>query len=593
MKDRYGWRLLAALLLALLLTGCAGAEEEAAAAAVALREGETVEKQVLKEDAPLRDLPELYEGADETSVVTLYLTVRSGNAADHTNHTWTEINSHSNYYYDENNLDRFNVEAILQVGDENGPVEGEFGYGEVVPNATVQVRGQSSSMFAQKNYKVRIKEGKGEYRGQRTLALNKHVSDAVRFTNKFAYDTIKEIPQMMGARTQFVHLYVKDETAGGRGAFEDYGLFTWVEQMNRTYLETHGMDRRGSLYKVNFFEWSPNEPVMRLKTDPDYDEKEFEEYLEIKGSDDHRKLQEVIEQLNDYSVPIEEIVEKHFDVENLCYWAAFHILIGNYDVGARNSYLYSPLNSDKFYVITWDSDASFNRTYFQGTGYSEGMSWERGLTQFTNLRVFDRMFKKEEYRQALDAAVRDLKEHYLTEEKVRARMERYAAVVKPYVFRYPDAAYARVSSQEYDALLAALPGEVELNYQYYLESLEKPWPFFVGTPEVVGEELFIGWDVAYDLDQEEITYDFTLSSDYTFQHVLAHEEDIRIPGVTVGMLEPGQYFIRVRARNASGYEQDCFDYYSVSGLGKVYGAKSFYVHRDGTVSDYVAQEGDG
>ena len=54
----------------------------------------------------------------------------------------------------------------------------------------------------------------GEWRGQRTIALNKHVSDVFRFRNKLAYDLMKDIPQMMSARTQFVHLYVKDTTEG-------------------------------------------------------------------------------------------------------------------------------------------------------------------------------------------------------------------------------------------------------------------------------------------------------------------------------------------------------------------------------------------
>lgn len=592
MKKKYSTGILtASFLAAALLAGCGGTET-AVAESVVLREGDTVQKQVLTEDGPIMDREELYEDEDETSVVTMYLTVRSGNAADNTDHTWTEINSHSTYYYDENNLERFNVEAILQVGDENGPVEGEFGYGEVIPNAAVQVRGQTSSRANQKNYKVRIKEGKGNYRGQRTLALNKHVSDVVRFRNKLAYDMIKEIPQMMGARTQFVHLYVKDETEGGSGAFEDYGLYTLVEQMNRTYLENHGLDRRGSLYKVNFFEWYPYEPLMKLKTDSDYDTKEFEEYLEIKGNDDHSKLQEVLEELEDYTIPIEDIVEKHFNVENLCYWIAFHMLIGNYDVGSRNSYLYSPLNSEKWYIITWDNDVSFSRTYYGMTGYSEGMSWERGLTQFLHLRLFERMFKEEKYRQALDLAISDLKENYLTEEKVRERVERYAAVVKPFVYRMPDLAYARRDADVYDEIIAAMPGEIELNYQYYLESLEKPWPFYVGVPQVMDDKLSITWDVAYDLDHEEITYSFILASDYEFQNVIASEENIRIPGVTVNVPGPGQYFIRVRAKNASGYEQDCYDYYSVDEIGKVYGTKCFYIEEDGTITEYVDVLGD-
>ena len=47
---------------------------------------------------------------------------------------------------------------ILQVGDENGPTSGNVGYAEEVPNATVQIRGQTSSSNAQKNYKIEFKK---------------------------------------------------------------------------------------------------------------------------------------------------------------------------------------------------------------------------------------------------------------------------------------------------------------------------------------------------------------------------------------------------------------------------------------------------
>lgn len=344
----------AMLALVFLLNGCSadtgavsgstGSDVEAAAEDTQETKGDPVEKEELEEsEETLQDNKAVYADDDETSVVTMYLTVSEGNAADHTNHTWTEINSLDNYYYEDNNLDRYNCEALLQIGD-------EFGNGETSPNATVQIRGQSSSRRDQKNYKIRIKDGMGEWRGQRTIALNKHVGDVYRFKNKLAYDLMKDIPQMMSARTQFVRLYVKDTTEGGNGTFTDYGLYTQVEQINKTYLKTHGLDNKGYLYKINFFEWYQYDEL-KLKTDEDYDEKAFEEYLEIKGNDDHTKLLELLEKVNDYSVPIEEIVEQHFDMDNICYWMAFHILIGNYDVGSRNYYLYSPQNSDKWYFF--------------------------------------------------------------------------------------------------------------------------------------------------------------------------------------------------------------------------------------------------
>ena len=36
----------------------------------------------------------------------------------------------------------------------------------------------------------------------------------MRFRNKLSYDLLKGIPELLSLRTQFVHLYVKDETEG-------------------------------------------------------------------------------------------------------------------------------------------------------------------------------------------------------------------------------------------------------------------------------------------------------------------------------------------------------------------------------------------
>ena len=168
---------------------------------------------------PISDKDYLYEKEDP-DVVTMYLTVSYGNEGDGTNHTWEEVNTYSAYYYDDLDIERYMVEGLLQVGDENGPTKGSYGYGEVTPNATVSIRGQTSTYREQKNYKISIKENKPKYQEQRIINLNKHVGESLRFRNKLCFDLMSEIPGMMSVRTQFVHLYVKDLTAGKR-EFED------------------------------------------------------------------------------------------------------------------------------------------------------------------------------------------------------------------------------------------------------------------------------------------------------------------------------------------------------------------------------------
>ncbi|MDO5416487.1 MAG: CotH kinase family protein, partial [Lachnospiraceae bacterium] len=324
----------------------------------------------------LRDKDLLYENQDPDSVVTMYLTVSRGNDAENTNHSWEEINTYSAYDYEEMGVSRYQTAALLQVGDENGPLEGQVGYGEVVPNATVQIRGQTSSRSQQKNYKIELKKNKGTWRGQRTIALNKHQTDGMRFRNKLAYDLIGGIPQMMGLRTQFVHLYVCDNTGEKPGVFQDYGLYTQVEQLNKTAMKAHGLDSNGQLYKVNFFEFYRYEDAIRTEDDPGFNQKEFETYLEIKGNRDHSKLIQMLEDLNDYSISIDTILEDYFDRENLQYWLAFQILTGNIDTQSRNAYLYSPQNSQTWYLLDWDNDTCFKNMEYQVKNFLDKGSWQ-------------------------------------------------------------------------------------------------------------------------------------------------------------------------------------------------------------------------
>lgn len=529
---------------------------------------------------PISDKSYLYE-KENPEVVTMYLTVSYGNEGDGTNHTWEEVNTYSAYYYDDLNIERYMVEGLLQVGDENGPTKGSYGYGEITPNATVSIRGQTSTNREQKNYKISIKENKPKYQEQRIINLNKHVGESLRFRNKLCFDLMSEIPGLMSARTQFVHLYVKDLTAGKK-EFEDYGLYTQVEQINKTYLKTHGLDKEGQLYKINFFEFFRYEDVIKLKTDPDYDQKVFEQHLEIKGSDDHSKLIAMLEEVNDYSIPIETTFAKWFDEENFFSWMAFHILLGNKDTQSRNTFLYSPLNINKWYFLSWDNDASLLRLENELLGRNDGIGWENGICNYWGNVLFSRVLKSGTYRALLDDKIMELRT-YLNRSKIQSMVEEYDRIVYPYVISLPDISFLQTSLGQRARILEALPMELEQNYLEYRESLLKPQPFFIGEPVLTEEGLQLCWDASYSFNNEDVTYSIELSKNSDFSELLYAESDLFALEVTVPIkLKPGSYFVRVKSKNESGYEQYAFDYYP-NKYGKVYGTRCFYVLENGGI----------
>ncbi len=536
----------------------------------------------------LRDKNLMYSMYDNTEIVTMYLTVSTGNEGEGTNHTWEEVNTYSAYDYDEMGVDRYKVAGLLQVGNQDGLIPGELGYGQIAPNCTVQIRGQSSSRNPQKNYKIAIKDNKGDWRGQTTIALNKHQSDGLRFRNKLAFDLLTHIDELMGLRTTFVRLYVKDTTSGADAKFEDYGIYTQVEQLNKTALKAHGLDNRGHLYKVNLCEFYRYEDIIVLKDDPKYDLKKFEEILEVKGDDDHTKLIQMLEKINDFSIPIEKILEENFDIENVAYWMAFNLMIGNIDTQNRNFYLYSPQNVDRWYILPWDIDGSLKRTEHTLVGRVDYEYWESGVSNYWGNVFFQRCLKSEQFRTALDSAIEDLK-NTLTPQLVDSYAKKYAELIKPYVYSGKDVTYAPITQNEYDAVVNSINAEIADNYKRYKESLKKPMPFYIGVPQVKDDKITVEWDASYDFKGEDISYTFELAKDMEFKTTIAKQTNLAIPLAKFDKLPEGQYFMRVTAHNQSGQSQYAFDYYLLE-KGKVYGTKSFFVDKDGKIAEDVYVE---
>ena len=582
-RRRKGTGLLAAAVFCLLLSSCNfGTGDDTST----VQQRPDIEPSGSINDVQVKDKASVYADDDDDSIVTMYLTVRRGNAADNTDHSWSEVNGNSTYDYDEKGIPRYGVEGILQVGDESGPSPDQIGYGLNVPNATVQVRGKTSSKAEQKSFKIKIKSGAGSWRNQKTIALNKHPYDSTRIRNKLSYDLIKTVPGMIGLRTQFVHLYVKDQTGNdATGAkFVDYGLYTQVEQPNKRFLRNHGLDEYGQLYKASMFEFFRYPDALKLADDPKYDLSAFEEVLEVKGNDDHQKLLTMLDDLNNYSLPTEEVFAKYFDEENYFTWLAFQMLTGNTDTTSQNFLLYSPQNSQKWYFISWDNDGAWGSgedRLFKGLS---GYNYEKGISNYWGSVLHKRVLKSPELRKKLDNKIQGIRK-LVSESVVAAKVKEYQKVTQPYLYAMPDVMYDVYDVKGYEQVLNTLGQEVEINYQMYLTSLERPLPFFLDTITVEKDAVRFQWDVSFDFDNEALTYTFELARDYTFKTTLNKQENLKLPQAQTGKLAPGQYFMRVSVKNASGQTQTAQEYYEDQNGVRHYGVRCFYILPDGTLGE--------
>jgi spore coat protein H len=395
---------------------------------------------------------------------------------------------------------------------------------------------------------------------------------------------MKQISGIFSLRTQFVRLYVRDFSEGNyQAGFLDYGLFTQVEIPGRRYLRSRMLDSTGQLYKATFFEFARYPEDIRLVTDPKFDKQAFSSKLEIKGSNDHSKLIRMLDELNNYDLPIEYVFERYFDEENYFTWLAYNILVGNVDTQSQNFYLYSPSYEDKWYFIPWDYDDTFLRRSRTVIGYSPYQNWEYGIANYWGSHLHNRVLRVEKYRNALNAKINELM-MVLTPERIRDMVERYKAVTIDYMSRSPDINYTdyyTAEGIEFD--YQTITENIQINYDLYLLSLETSMPYYLGTPEVVGGELRFTWDESYNFEGGEIEYYFALSNSWDFKTIIYEKMLVDEYSIAIPYLTTGDYCWRVLAVNQIGRTAYSFDEYEDEITGSHSGMKCFTLTSVGEV----------
>ena len=153
-----------------------------------------------------------------------------------------------------------------------------------------------------------------------------------------------------------------------------------------------------------------------------------------------QKLLTMLDDLNNYSLPTEEVFAKYFDEENYFTWLAFQMLTGNTDTTSQNFLLYSPQNSRKWYFISWDNDGAWSSgedRLFKGLS---GYHYEKGVSNYWGSVLHRRVLKSPELRKKLDDKIQEIRA-LITESTVAAKVREYQKVTQPYLYAMPDAMY--------------------------------------------------------------------------------------------------------------------------------------------------------
>ncbi|XMB87193.1 CotH kinase family protein [Mycoplasmatota bacterium WC44] len=458
------------------------------------------------------------------------------------------------------------IDVLLQEINGDKVCTSCYGYGLVTSNTKLSLRGQSSRKEEQKSYKLVINSDIDSFKGEHILNLKKHAEDNTRIRNKLIFDLIKDIPNTLVPNTKFVHLTLRDLT-NGTGKLEDLGLFTHHEQVDNDFFKRRGLDHKGNLYNINFFDFYRYKDVIMMKDDPLYSKKAFEELLEIKGSSDHSKLIALLTALDSPLIPINQVINKYFDRDNYLTYLAVNMIVDNVDASARNFKLYRPSDSEKWYFIFWDYDKTIN------LGSNSNDAWRKGIHLYMNDNLHKQFLSVESNRQELMQKMEELKP-YFSEEKITNLLNEYKPVLEYYLTESVDAEYSDLTYSEVESEMSQFYDNILLNYDVFYESILVPKAVFIGQFEKKTRYHILTWSKSLDFNNEKILYDVKIARDPLFEDIVYEEIGLRDNQIVLFDFDPGNYFVSVDSINESNYRQPAFDNYTDRQKIKYFGVKN-------------------
>ncbi|WP_166786783.1 CotH kinase family protein [Jeotgalibacillus salarius] len=498
----------------------------------------------------------VYEQDDDSSVVHMYLTVMEQEEGQ----TFYDLN----HFYDmqeDLTLSPHPLKAIIQEGDENGPSPEMFQGDQELANSTVELRGNTTRLARQKSFQIKLEEQAGLWKGQTILNLNKHPFDYTRVRNKLSFDYFEEIPNFTSMRTQFVKLHVKDLSEGENSGFVDYGLYTHIEQPNKRFLFSHGLDPNGNLYKANFFEFFRYPDQIKLADDPEYDKAKFEEVLQIRTGEDHTNLIEMLDSVNDYSQNINDVIDTHYDRDNYLTWMAINILMGNTDTTTQNFFLYNPINSKKFYFLPWDYDDAWKlEANNEGTDIGDVTKWNRGISNFWGSVLHQRFLKDPDNVEAVEDKLSEVL-NIITPERTQELIDQYYPIVNEAVRQNPDLSGLPIRVETFDDLYQDLVYAPDEKSSLFYENLGNPMPVYMADPEKIENHMLFSWGASYDLQGDDLTYSIEISKTIDFAETYYSKKNLEDTQIEIPLkdLRKGENFWRIIITDEEGNTQEAFD----------------------------------
>jgi len=281
--------------------------------------------------------------------------------------------------------------------------------GMVYDHIGVHLKGMGWRVHPKKSYKLSF--NKNEYlRDMSRLDLSMHVP----VVQKLVHDVFSEVGQV-NLGTELVRIYRNGEF---------YGVYLATESTNSSWLERHGMDGDGEVYKASCLPTGNGYVAdLRYYSDAGLYPQMYEKKGDALGSFD--SLIELCDQMtNTPEAQIVSTMNSLIDLDTWLYNWAVQVAVFNDDLMGQNFFVVKPAEPGaKWRLQCFDLTGSFN---WRGTaiGPFEGIDYQAQPFNYCNrwqVRVANNATLKNRFLTILA----DVLDHYMTIEQVHAMVDEY------------------------------------------------------------------------------------------------------------------------------------------------------------------------
>lgn len=472
----------------------------------------------------------VYDLYEKEEPVCLYLKIQEGRDQERgKTYSFSYLKS-----YTDSDLDQGEepyCDAIMSVGtDQQSSTMGGFGFGEMTANAKITVKGNTDTIKS-RSWQIKLYDRAGLYEGARTFNLIKNTDDASRMKIRLGSDVVAQVPDVGGLRTEFVRLFVCDTTDGGDLQWVDMGIYTYVEQPNKAWLEAHSLDENATLYRAKDFCFEQEE-ALRSKDDPLYDEDAFEEILNIREAENHDKLLEMLEAVNAPDARIEDLMGRYFNEENILAYCAVNILLGNAKAASEDYLLYSPENSDTWYFVCEDFRNAMEHTDMTGYGF------------LLNNRLFRLYLSDQENRKKLQDKIAEIR-RTVDDTFVQEHLATYKTEILRYLYSVPEINQLPVPAEEVEPYIDGMFTSIKAAAR---TDLSVEVPYLTGYSRQ-GNTVRLEFEPVPDYE-----YTVQISADRKFETLVEHGH-VRDQSFTYAF--SGSYYLRLVAEAPDGSTVIC------------------------------------